>query len=377
MAKFNLPVGDSPATSTSPLPNPITRPRTHFSLKELERYRITSDSKVAKPEPAIYIRDSIIAMKGDLAVISGPAKGGKSAVCLNMLASALLPDDADVDTLSIQVPYSEGKPVIYVDTEQGDYAVAGMLKRLCGILSIEKAPSNLHMLSLREEPKERAYDIIMSYLEAEACPHLVIIDGIGDLVGSANDEVEGIRILREFMAQASRLKTTIVTVLHDSHANSAKPRGHLGSEAERKAGGLIAVATENGVRYLVARKLRYGANFDPVPFMWCDISKRFISMEPSDIPARLQVDRAASREAEARLLAKQCFPYGTAEVRSKALIELIKTTTKKGESVAYKRIEDMVEFGFIVARKDGSATYYSIVADLQPQPDPQTVLSLL
>ncbi|AHJ98441.1 hypothetical protein Hsw_2846 [Hymenobacter swuensis DY53] len=352
------------------------RPRIRYSAEQLRQYRITSDSQVAKPEPAIYIRDSVIAMKGDLAVISGPAKGGKSAVCLNMLASALSPDDTDIDTLSIQVPHAGTKPVIYVDTEQGDYAVAGMLKRLCSILGLDRAPTNLHMLSLREEPKERAYDIITSYLEAEACPHLVIIDGIGDLVGSANDEVEGIRILREFMAQASRLKTTIVTVLHDSHANSAKPRGHLGSEAERKAGGLIAVAMENGVRYLVARKLRYGANFDPVPFMWCDISKRFISMEPSDIPARLQVDRAANREAEARLLAKQCFPYGTAEVRSKALVDLVRTTTKKGESIAYKRIEDMVEFGFVTARKDGSATYYSIAAALQPQPDPQMELSL-
>lgn len=232
------------------------------------------------------------------------------------------------------------------------------------------------MLSLREEPKERAYDIIMSYMEIQEPPHLVIIDGIGDLVGSANDEVEGIRILREFMAQASRLKTTIVTVLHDSHANSAKPRGHLGSEAERKAGGLIAVAAENEVRYLVARKLRYGANFDPVPFTWCKIAMRFISMEPSDIPARLQVDRAAAKELEAKALAKQCFPHGTTELRSKALIELIKTTTKKGESIAYKRIEDMVEFGCTTARKDGSATYYSLAAALQPQPDPQMELPL-
>ncbi|WP_081768435.1 AAA family ATPase [Hymenobacter swuensis] len=374
MAKFNLPVNELPPAPSMELA--AGRPRIRYSAEQLRQYRITSDSQVAKPEPAIYIRDSVIAMKGDLAVISGPAKGGKSAVCLNMLASALSPDDTDIDTLSIQVPHAGTKPVIYVDTEQGDYAVAGMLKRLCSILGLDRAPTNLHMLSLREEPKERAYDIITSYLEAEACPHLVIIDGIGDLVGSANDEVEGIRILREFMAQASRLKTTIVTVLHDSHANSAKPRGHLGSEAERKAGGLIAVAMENGVRYLVARKLRYGANFDPVPFMWCDISKRFISMEPSDIPARLQVDRAANREAEARLLAKQCFPYGTAEVRSKALVDLVRTTTKKGESIAYKRIEDMVEFGFVTARKDGSATYYSIAAALQPQPDPQMELSL-
>lgn len=375
MSKFNLPATEPSSLDLSPTTHAAPA-RKRLPAEQLAKYRITSESNVAKPVPSLYIRDSIVAVKGDLAIISGPAKAGKSAVCLNMLASALLPDDSKIDTLGIKVPFAEGKPVLYIDTEQGDYAVANMLSRLCDILGVKKEPDNLHLLSLREETKEHAYDIIMSYLVINGPPHFVIIDGIGDLVGSANDEVEGIRILRDFMTMASKLKTTIVTVLHDSHANSSKPRGHLGSEAERKAGGLIAVNMDNGTRYIVARKLRHGANFEPVPFTWSDLDKRFISLDPSEVPKKFLEDNAARKEDEARKLAPRCFPSDILEMRSKELHDEVMRLHNCGESAAYHRIKEMEAHQFISSRKDGRSTYYTLNPELRPLADPQTMLLL-
>lgn len=375
MSKFDLTMMALPVNGYKVgAPPSVGRPR--IPATQLAKYRITSRSQVAKPEPSLYIRDAVVAVRGDLAIISGPAKAGKSAVCLNMLASALLPDDSSLDTLGIRVPYAAGKPVLYIDTEQGDYAVAGMLAKLCAMLGVTQEPDNLHLLSLREATKEEAYSVIMSYLEECKTPHFVIIDGIGDLVGSVNDEVESIRILRDFMAQASRLKTTIVTVLHDSHANSGKPRGHLGSEAERKAGGLIAVTMEQGCRCIVARKLRHSANFEPVPFTWCGIVKRFISMEPSAVPVFLPVDHAVDRKAEAMRLASQCFPADQYEMRSKELLNRIMTIQNCGQSAAYKRREVMEEHSFINPRKEGTSIYYSLKPSLRLPADPQTGLLL-
>lgn len=65
--------------------------------------------------------------------------------------------------------------------------------------------------------------------------HLVVLDGIADLIRSANDEAESIAIVDEVYRLAGIYKTCIICVLHFV-PNGIKLRGHIGSELQRKAG---------------------------------------------------------------------------------------------------------------------------------------------
>ncbi|MEF3034449.1 hypothetical protein, partial [Pseudomonas aeruginosa] len=65
--------------------------------------------------------------------------------------------------------------------------------------------------------KERLLSIIQSldkYHYQYGGVHLVVIDGIADLIKCANDEAESIAVVEELYRLAGIYKTCIVTVLH-------------------------------------------------------------------------------------------------------------------------------------------------------------------
>jgi hypothetical protein len=96
---------------------------------------------------------------------------------------------------------------------------------------------------------------------------LVVIDGIADLVMSANDEAESIRIVDELYRLAGIYRTCIVCVLHYV-PNGLKLRGHLGSELQRKAAAILSneLDTNPSVSVVKALKVRDGSPLD-VPLM--------------------------------------------------------------------------------------------------------------
>ena len=67
---------------------------------------------------------------------------------------------------------------------------------------------------------------------------LVVIDGIADLVKSANDEAESVAVIDELYRLAGIYNTCILCVLHFV-PNGLKLRGHLGSELQRKAATIL------------------------------------------------------------------------------------------------------------------------------------------
>lgn len=96
---------------------------------------------------------------------------------------------------------------------------------------------------------------------------LVVIDGIADLVSSANDEVESIRIMDELYRLAGIYRTCIVCVLHYV-PNGLKLRGHLGSELQRKAAAILSIELDSdpSISVVKALKVRDGSPLD-VPLM--------------------------------------------------------------------------------------------------------------
>ena len=70
--------------------------------------------------------------------------------------------------------------------------------------------------------------------------HMVVIDGIADLIRSVNDESESVELIDELHRLAGIYNTCIVCVLH-LVPSGMKIRGHLGSEVSRRAAGILSI----------------------------------------------------------------------------------------------------------------------------------------
>ena len=93
------------------------------------------------------------------------------------------------------------------------------------------------------------------------------IDGIADLIRSANDETESIAIVDELYRLAGIYNTCILCVLHFV-PNGIKLRGHIGSELQRKAAAILSIEKDNNPTLSVVKalKVRDGSPLD-VPMM--------------------------------------------------------------------------------------------------------------
>ena len=96
---------------------------------------------------------------------------------------------------------------------------------------------------------------------------LVVIDGIADLVKSANDEAESVAVIDELYRLAGIYNTCILCVLHFV-PNGLKLRGHLGSELQRKAATILSIEKDDEPAQSVVKalKVRDGSPLD-VPLM--------------------------------------------------------------------------------------------------------------
>lgn len=89
---------------------------------------------------------------------------------------------------------------------------------------------------------------------------MIVIDGIADLLKSVNDEEASVDLVDELFRLAGIYKTCIVCVLHMT-SSGQKLRGHLGSEIQRKAAGILSIEKEenSNISIVKAVKVREGS----------------------------------------------------------------------------------------------------------------------
>ena len=100
---------------------------------------------------------------------------------------------------------------------------------------------------------------------------MVVIDGIADLIDAVNDEEKSVGLVDELFRLAGIYKTCIVCVLHLS-PSGMKLRGHLGSEMQRKAAGILSIEKDDeaNVSVVKAIKVRDGSPLEVplIQFAW-------------------------------------------------------------------------------------------------------------
>lgn len=242
------------------------------TMTMLKSCEIDFNNPPAKAEEVISAGDVPLGTQGNILCITGGEGTGKSNYVAALIAGSIIKDNRTIDTLGVTVrDNSDGKAVLLYDTEQSEVQLFKNVSNLLKRAKLNEKPEELRAFSLTGmSRKERLQAIVQSmdkyHYEYEGI-RLVVIDGIADLVSSANDEVESIRIMDELYRLAGIYRTCIVCVLHYV-PNGLKLRGHLGSELQRKAAAILSIEldSEPSTSVVKALKVRDGSPLD-VPLM--------------------------------------------------------------------------------------------------------------
>ena len=221
----------------------------------------------------VSVNDVPLGTQGNLLCITGGEGTGKSNYVAALIAGAVKPENAEgIDTLGVSIEGNpKGKAVLFYDTEQSEvqlYKNVSTLLRRCGRDTMPEWFKAYCLTGMSR--KERLKSIVLSmdkFHYQYGGIHLVVIDGIADLIRCANDEAESIAVVEELYRPAGIYNTCIVTVLHFI-PNGLKLRGHLGSELQRKAAAILSIEkdTKPAVSVVKALKVRDGSPLD-VPLM--------------------------------------------------------------------------------------------------------------
>ena len=219
---------------------------------------------------------SVVAVNGvplgtqdNLFCITGGEGTGKSNYIAAILAGTLGAERLDAEqTLGLEVtPNPKGLAVLHYDTEQSEAQLHKNLGKTLRRASITSVPDFYHSLYLASLSRKDRLKLIRESMDLfhhkHGGIHLVVIDGIADFIRSANDETESIAIVDELYRLAGIYNTCIICVLHFV-PNGIKLRGHIGSELQRKAAGILSIEKDENPEFSVVKalKVRDGSPLD-------------------------------------------------------------------------------------------------------------------
>lgn len=246
----------------------------------------------------------------NLLCITGGEGTGKSNFVSSLIAGTLASDPAGIDTLGFEVsPNCQKKAVLHYDTEQSEFQLFKNLSKTLKRTGISVPPAFHHTFYLASMSRKDRIDTIRDsmdlYYHKHGGIHLVVIDGIADLIRSANDEAESIAIVDEIYRLAGIYRTCVICVLHFV-PNGIKLRGHIGSELQRKSAAILSIEKDDNPAYSVVKaiKVRDGSPLD-VPmllFTWDKVKDMHVSA--GEKPAE---DRERRKREELAGIVKDIF----------------------------------------------------------------------
>jgi hypothetical protein len=177
------------------------------------------------------------------------------------------------------------KAVLLYDTEQSEYQLYKNVSYIVKRASLNHPPSWFKTFGLVGISRNERMNLILEsmdrfYYEYGGI-HMMVIDGIADLLGGVNDEESSVKLIEELFRLAAIYNTCIVCVLHMA-PSGMKLRGHLGSEVQRKAAGIVLIEKDDNNRCSVVKalKVRDGSPLDVpiIKFGWDKQEGRHVFM---------------------------------------------------------------------------------------------------
>ena len=223
------------------------------------------------PRTILSIHGVPFGSQGNLFCITGGEGSGKSHYAGALIAGSLALDSG-ADTLGMMVTRSDPEhAVLLYDTEQSLPQLHKNISIIMRRAGLDTPPKTFKAYCLScISRRDRLQAIVQSmdkYYYQYGGIHLVVIDGIADLIRSVNDETESVELVEELYRLAGIYNTCIVVVLH-LVPSGMKIRGHLGSEIGRKASAVLSIERDEkrDVCCLKTLKVRDGSPLD-VPLL--------------------------------------------------------------------------------------------------------------
>jgi hypothetical protein len=181
--------------------------------------------------------------KGDIQIVKGKAKSGKSTFMLSLFAALL---KGNYMGFNASIPEFV---CMYIDTEQNQLNTAKITKSvhiLSGLNLNERDPRFIAINLRGDNPNKRR-----EYIEAAIYkfkPGLIIIDGIKDLIigGDINDAKACHEAVEFLMFITKTYNLVIITTLHENK-NDQHLRGHIGTELLNKSSEVWQVSKKGEV----------------------------------------------------------------------------------------------------------------------------------
>lgn len=239
----------------------------------LQSCEIDYENPPDRSQSVVAVNGVPLGTQDNLFCITGGEGTGKSNYVGAILAGTLGGERLPIEkTLGLEITANpNGLAVLHYDTEQSEAQLYKNLGRTLRRASLAAVPEFYHSLYLASLSRKDRLKLIRESMDLfhhkHGGIHLMIIDGIADLIRSANDETESIAVVDEMYRLAGIYNTCIICVLHFV-PNGIKLRGHIGSELQRKAAGILSIETDDNPEYSVVKaiKVRDGSPLD-VPMM--------------------------------------------------------------------------------------------------------------
>ena len=265
-------LGKTEKDLTSLLTDKLSSIYTH-TIMMLQSCEIDYDNPPDASKSVVTVNGVPLGTQDNLFCITGGEGTGKSNYVAAILAGTLGTERLPAEkTLGLEItPNPNGLAVLHYDTEQSEAQLHKNLGKTLQRASLKNVPEFYHSLYLASLSRKDRLKLIRESMDLfhhkYGGIHLVVIDGIADLIRSANDETESIAIVDELYRLAGIYNTCIICVLHFV-PNGIKLRGHIGSELQRKAAGILSIEKDDNPEYSVVKalKVRDGSPLD-VPMM--------------------------------------------------------------------------------------------------------------
>jgi hypothetical protein len=234
-------------------------------LELYEHLRITDTTPVPDLIPFFSINDQMIGANGDLIILSGDSKGGKTGVIEHLICGSISVDGDILDTIENAYirPNPDKRAVIHIDTEQSRTKQKQKQKAIIRRGKFNPFPKNylaFNFVALDlQEMIPTLKGIIRAAKKEFGGIHSAFIDGVADFMSDVNDQRESDATIKVFHQIALENDCPVYLIIH-TNPNSSKQRGHAGSQLQRKGSSVLVIKKDGEFSYLEPQYLRHTAN---------------------------------------------------------------------------------------------------------------------
>lgn len=338
----------------------------------LESAKIDLSKDLPPPPVALKVNGEIFGTLGNFSLLIGKAKSKKTFLATLSMAGAL----GSTGIFEGCLPPGKQK-VIFIDTEQGEYHVNKVGKRVLRLLGATEIPKNFIVYAFRKIYTDTRRSLIDYLIQTTPDLGMLIIDGIKDLVHSINDESEATSMADDLLRWTAKYDIHIITVLHQNK-NDRNARGHLGTELVNKAETVVSVEREPKTDVSKV-EVEYSRNKEFPPFGFMVDSAGLPEIVEGWKPK--ETDKAKNKGASPEEIDDYLHQLILQEVKSKndkpknaeLIQQIIYAVTKHYEQIGESKAKVFKQYyeneGFILkVGKDRSAkTYYTIHPNGTPE----------